>query len=736
MRDPSVDRSKASNLSPTSDLTLFYVDYGTKTYIKLVKPKFSSSNKGVLLENIGAVDTLTCSTDQILVNFADEASADTARSWPANTVLFTLADGCNADDERGVYVISKVAQSVQKRRYAQAARNAVTFTVLKRTLQEVADRLEISFGQLIDAANGNQVTSLTTTTTSYVASKATISASSTLSTSPAVLASSALLSSTGEIKPPVSLPSIGSVASSVSQVPVPLVPTQTESQKELEPGATESVMAEAITLPSPPLATLGPVSPPGVDMGGLGVLTPEPVNQLWFGGAADAMEDDESGAVTVRMTVDYKYPSIILDHSVYIKDVVCKGGSLQARFDNKVALGHSAEAWPAQVPLLFVTSATSCGNGEQNSFWLARTVTFDIKAKTFSAVGSTVELADVMNEMAIDFGKIEQTASPDKGPGLEETLGCSKPSSTLLGNLPAVPCGLAFDKTLDERIGYYAANGQDQQQVLSSIGFNTSSDTDVSNARNLTKRGWFSSIVKFVAKTVAVVAKVAVVVVQKTAAAIVSVVKTAATVAVVAAKTVVAIGIANVTNLVKLAAFVVTGNYDNSLTIPIDLGTGNGVTKDTPWEGTQGVKFYDYKPEREGKKWKASKINLSKLLPEFKILPGEANPEPGIELWCIDCGVKGKFVVTGSVSATPLSGLKKAQIAVNGNLYAGVFLGVKAFTEYENSIRKDLFVKGLPGWEIPKIVSLGPRAILAAQAKFSVEAEVGCCCSYVYFTSH
>lgn len=90
---------------------------------------------------------------------------------------------------------------------------------------------------------------------------------------------------------------------------------------------------------------------------------------------------------------------------------------------------------------------------------------------------------------------------------------------------------------------------------------------------------------------------------------------------------------------------------------------------------------------------------------------------------CVDCGVKGKFIAKGSLSATPLSGLKKAQVDVSGNMYVGAYLGVQAFTKYEKTIRKDLFVKGLPGWEIPKIVSLGPRAILSAQATFSIEAE-------------
>lgn len=407
----------------------------------------------------------------------------------------------------------------------------------------------------------------------------------------------------------------------------------TIADKALEPGATESLMADVMTLPSPPLATLGPVSPPGVNMGGLGVLTPEEKTALWFGGSDDAMKDDESGAVTVRITVDYKYPSIILDHSIYIKNVDCASGSLQAKFDNRIAFTHAADTWPAKAPLLLITSAKSCGNGDQNSFWLAQSVTFDQKASTFSASGATVHLADIYKEMDIDFGKIEMENSTSSGNGSTSTDGdvqsCGKPDSPFLDDLPAVACGASFDSALDDKLGYYAANGDDEEHVLTSAAPIDSESTDVTVKRDLAKRGWFSKIVK---KAVTVVKQAAVVVVKQVAQTVVTVAKTAATVAVAAVKTTVAIGVAIAVNTAKLAVFVVTGNYDNSLTLPIDL-TGTGVTKTTPWDDTTGFKFYDYRPEREGAKWKASKINLERVATEFKLLPGEKDPEPGVELW-------------------------------------------------------------------------------------------------------
>lgn len=56
-------------------------------------------------------------------------------------------------------------------------------------------------------------------------------------------------------------------------------------------------------------------------------------------------------------------------------------------------------------------------------------------------------------------------------------------------------------------------------------------------------------------------------------------------------------------------------------------------------------------------------------------------------------------------------------------MYVGAFLGVNAFTKYEKTIKKELMKRNLAGWEIPKIVSLGPSISLSTQATFSVEAE-------------
>ncbi|KAF2827829.1 hypothetical protein CC86DRAFT_404870 [Ophiobolus disseminans] len=159
--------ARQSRLAPNARSIRRSLQSNPGTYTMLIRAVSHSGDKGILLENIGAVGTLTCMTGQILVDFADAASADIARTWPAGTVLYTLADGCNSDDERGVYVISKVSQPSRRTRRTRASSNVVAFSVSKTTLQGIADELDISYGHLVSAADGSQMTSYTTTMTSY-----------------------------------------------------------------------------------------------------------------------------------------------------------------------------------------------------------------------------------------------------------------------------------------------------------------------------------------------------------------------------------------------------------------------------------------------------------------------------------------------------------------------------------------------------------------------------------------
>lgn len=214
-------------------------------------------------------------------------------------------------------------------------------------------------------------------------------------------------------------------------------------------------------------------------------------------------------------------------------------------------------------------------------------------------------------------------------------------------------------------------------------------------------------MVKVVAQVVVAVAKTVVEVVKKAAQIVVNT-------AIAVAKVSVALAV----NAVKLVAFAVTGKYENSLTLPLALGPPSNVQVESPWG--KAFKMYTFRMGQDDEKFSASKATLDSLVDEFI---GAPNPQPGIEIYCVNCGVRGSVKATGRINATPLSGVKEASIGISGNMYVGMYLGVNAFAQWEKEWEKELFSKGLPGWSIPGIVTLGPKIILSAKAMVGVEAE-------------
>ena len=96
----------------------------------------------------------------------------------------------------------------------------------------------------------------------------------------------------------------------------------------------------------------------------------------------------------------------------------------------------------------------------------------------------------------------------------------------------------------------------------------------------------------------------------------------------------------------------------------------------------------------DDEKFSATKTVLDNLAAD---LIGEAVPEPGVEIYCVNCGVRGSIKATGSISATPLRVVKSASIGVSGDMYIGMYIGVNAYAKWEKEWEKEIFSKGLPG---------------------------------------
>ena len=120
----------------------------------------------------------------------------------------------------------------------------------------------------------------------------------------------------------------------------------------------------------------------------------------------------------------------------------------------------------------------------------------------------------------------------------------------------------------------------------------------------------------------------------------------------------------------------------------------------------------------------ASLFATDGLLPALNDPGLPEQPEPGIRVYCVNCGVGASFSVSGSITVQLSSGVKDAQVTLAGNLHAGVELGAEFLAIYEHEIgRRRLLEVGVPGFSIPKIITVGPEVTLDIAARLSIQAQ-------------
>ena len=220
------------------------------------------------------------------------------------------------------------------------------------------------------------------------------------------------------------------------------------------------------------------------------------------------------------------------------------------------------------------------------------------------------------------------------------------------------------------------------------------------------KRWSFKSIVKSVVST----AKAVVAVVAPYVAPVIATVAKAAVAAVKVVATVVVAAVAAVESFL-------TGTFSKSLNIPINITPPASMLLDSPW-GPQ-FKFYDYQLGSTDPKYTASDAALEIVQAD---LIGAPNPNPGIEMFCVNCGVTGNIQVTGSVSISAAQGFYAGTIGMNGNLEAGLFVGINGFYEWQKELSTTILSAGLPGFSIPNVVTIGPELTLEITATLTVDA--------------
>jgi hypothetical protein len=226
----------------------------------------------------------------------------------------------------------------------------------------------------------------------------------------------------------------------------------------------ESLFSGPTVIPGPPHVELGPIAPFNTDMGSMEVIAPAPVAGLFYSSGSDASNSTSNstapGATVAKLSATFQYPSVVLDHSIYIM-ASCSGGVLTAVFSTLAAYNQAQSTWPTGTNLILITADPSCGDGTQNSFFLASSVTFSTSpVMEATAPGTVVDMVDIIDDLGVDFGTIP-TSNSTSSNSTGSAYVCGSPSNDTIGGLPAAPCGPQFDQTLDDKLGYYSGADAD-----------------------------------------------------------------------------------------------------------------------------------------------------------------------------------------------------------------------------------------------------------------------------------
>ncbi|KAF2182325.1 hypothetical protein K469DRAFT_586259 [Zopfia rhizophila CBS 207.26] len=92
-------------------------------------------------------------------------------------------------------------------------------------------------------------------------------------------------------------------------------------------------------------------------------------------------------------------------------------------------------------------------------------------------------------------------------------------------------------------------------------------------------------------------------------------------------------------------------------------------------------------------------------------------------VYCVDCGADGKMVLQGKVTFSVIKGLETGYISADGNLHAGLQIGIVASYKDHWGFEKDIVTVPLTPYTIPGIITLGPSLSLAAGAELDILAE-------------
>jgi hypothetical protein len=132
---------------------------------------------------------------------------------------------------------------------------------------------------------------------------------------------------------------------------------------------------------SAPGATLGPVANPACDTSDLENIVLKKNLTLHYG-SSDASTPDTNAEISLEM----KWPSVLLEEIAAIKDVVCSDSSVVVTFADSAAYEVSVSKWDLLEKFILVTNHLgNCDLELERGLFLVDTVTFDAATLTVTA---------------------------------------------------------------------------------------------------------------------------------------------------------------------------------------------------------------------------------------------------------------------------------------------------------------------------------------------------------------
>lgn len=468
---------------------------------------------------------------------------------------------------------------------------------------------------------------------------------------------------------------------------------------------------------------LNPITPPSVNPGDVTNLQPSGNGSYYFtpGGNPDMSIEHQFA----EMNLTYNYPTVILPHSDYISDIKClpNGQGLEIDFNSTDAYNYVKTHW-TNGSFLLVTYSLGCeaNTGEEagdHVYWLVHDLVFNDAQHSVRVDAQEIAYEDAADEVHLIWGVNSpgggngtdvvishspgdgtpstgsynyNVSSPSTGGGngtSGETGTCAQPPAGL--NLPTAPCGIDFDTILDQEIGYFDFDNDeatDLEQFAPGLG-NDVTEAEVEDINSLRKRK--RPVVSKIQK--ADKSKAAGTPAQKQEASKLS-------------------SLVKQLPPIKPAKFTYSiKNLDPKFDIEFETRNSPNQLQDSPW----GQAYNIYHTEKKG------------------TTKGGGEYDASLDLYCVDCHFNAGVKVHGEVTWKLRGGVKTGYVSMNGNVDAGVYLGLDAKADFKATQTKNVLKAPIPGAGITvakvfsagMIVGIDVTATVALNAQTQILAGAG-----------